>query len=105
MPAHYDVILYAATGFTGQQTARYFEQHAPDGLRWAIAGRNIDKLTALGRTLTRASGQVVADSSAPASVAAMVGQAKVILTTAGPCGRYGEPVLALRAQQGIMLQL
>jgi short subunit dehydrogenase-like uncharacterized protein len=41
----YDVILYGASGFVGQQTVRYFAQHTrPDEVRWAIAGRNRQKL-------------------------------------------------------------
>ena len=47
MPRDFDIVLYGATGFTGRQTVTYFEKHAPPDLRWAIAGRNREKLEAL----------------------------------------------------------
>ena len=40
----FDIVLFGATGFTGGLTAEYLAAHAPAGLRWALAGRNPDKL-------------------------------------------------------------
>ena len=40
----FDVVLFGATGFTGALTAEYLARNGPDGLRWALAGRNLDKL-------------------------------------------------------------
>jgi short subunit dehydrogenase-like uncharacterized protein len=40
----YDVVLYGASGFVGKQTVRYFAEHAGDEVRWAIAGRDRQKL-------------------------------------------------------------
>ena len=40
----FDVVLFGATGFTGALTAEYLARNGPDGLRWALAGRNRDKL-------------------------------------------------------------
>ena len=39
-----DLVLFGATGFTGRLTAEYLAHHAPDGLRWGLAGRNESKL-------------------------------------------------------------
>ena len=39
-----DLVLFGATGFTGRLTAEYLARHAPNGLRWALAGRNPAKL-------------------------------------------------------------
>ena len=47
----HDIVLFGATGFTGALTAEYLAQHAPDGLRWALAGRNRDKLEAVRERL------------------------------------------------------
>ena len=47
----FDVILYGASGFTGRQTVAYFREHAPTGLRWAIAGRNEKKLRSVAAEL------------------------------------------------------
>lgn len=97
----YDVVLYGATGFTGTQAARYMEHAAPEGLRWAIAGRNAAKLDAMAEALSGVSGVVVADSTDPASIAAMVAQTRVLMTTAGPYALYGEPVIAACVEQGV----
>lgn len=47
----YDVILFGATGFVGALTAAYLAEHAPDGLRWAAAGRSRAKLEKLRENL------------------------------------------------------
>ena len=47
----FDIVLFGATGFTGGLTADYLAAHAPAGLRWAVAGRNADKLEAVRRRL------------------------------------------------------
>ena len=47
----FDIVLFGATGFTGQLTADYLARHAPAGLRWALAGRNQAKLEAVRDTL------------------------------------------------------
>jgi hypothetical protein len=41
----YDVVLYGASGFVGRQTVKYFAEHPNSKeVRWAIAGRNRQKL-------------------------------------------------------------
>jgi short subunit dehydrogenase-like uncharacterized protein len=47
----YDLVLYGATGYTGNYTAEWLQQNAPTDLKWAIAGRNADKLHALAAAL------------------------------------------------------
>ncbi len=101
-----DVVLFGATGFTGRLTAEYLAGHAPDGLRWALAGRNPDKLAGVrdhlagndpalaGRPL------LTADVTDAASLAAVAGQARVVITTVGPYLSYGEPLVAACAAAG-----
>ena len=43
---NYEIILYGATGFTGQLCAKYLIDNYAD-LNWAIAGRDKDKLEQL----------------------------------------------------------
>jgi short subunit dehydrogenase-like uncharacterized protein len=85
-----DVILYGATGFTGRQTAAYFGAHAPEGLKWAIAGRSADKLKAVAESLPRAVETVVADAADGEALAKLARRTKVVLTTAGPFSKYGD---------------
>jgi short subunit dehydrogenase-like uncharacterized protein len=86
----FDVVLYGATGFTGQQTFRHFSQHAPEGLRWAIAGRNRQKLAALRATVP----VLVADSTNECQIANLVSRTRVLLNTAGPFALYGDAIVA-----------
>jgi short subunit dehydrogenase-like uncharacterized protein len=85
-----DVVLFGATGFTGRLTAEYLARHAPDGLRWALAGRNPDKLAGVREHLAgidpALSGLplLTADVTDAASLAAVAGQARVVITTVGP---------------------
>ena len=45
----FDIIVYGATGFTGQLVAEYLAEHYKDdaNLKWAMAGRNKDKLASV----------------------------------------------------------
>jgi murein DD-endopeptidase MepM/ murein hydrolase activator NlpD len=42
-----DIVLFGATGFTGGLVAEYLAENAPDGLRWALAGRSLSRLDAV----------------------------------------------------------
>ena len=91
----HDVVLYGATGFTGRQSARYFREHAPNQLRWAIAGRNVEKLRQLHASLELGSqvAILVADSADQPALDAIAASCHVLLTTAGPFARYGDGVV------------
>ena len=47
----YDLILLGATGYTGKLTARYIFKSLPLDLKWAIAGRNKQKLQEVANSL------------------------------------------------------
>ncbi|MEV5550500.1 saccharopine dehydrogenase NADP-binding domain-containing protein [Streptomyces sp. NPDC052309] len=98
----YDVVLFGATGFVGGLTAEYLAAHAPEGLRWAIAGRSEERLRRLRERLPGAAGAGVlrADVSDPASLRELAGHARVVATTVGPYVRYGEPLVAACADAG-----
>jgi short subunit dehydrogenase-like uncharacterized protein len=101
-----DVVLFGATGFTGRLTAEYLARHAPDGLRWALAGRNPDKLAGVREHLAGIDPALAglplltADATDAASLAAVAGQARVVITTVGPYLSYGEPLVAACAAAG-----
>jgi short subunit dehydrogenase-like uncharacterized protein len=96
----YDVVLFGATGFTGGLTAEYLAAHAPDGLRWAIAGRSESKLAAVRDKLGVDVPTLVADASDASALADVVGQTKVVATTVGPYLQYGAPLVAACAEAG-----
>ncbi|MEV5902174.1 saccharopine dehydrogenase NADP-binding domain-containing protein [Streptomyces sp. NBC_00015] len=96
----YDIVLFGATGFVGTLTAEYLAAHAPDGLRWAIAGRGEEKLERLRERLGGDVGVLRADVSDPASLRALAEQARVVATTVGPYVSYGEELVAACADTG-----
>lgn len=94
MKREFDIIVYGATGFTGRQAARYLARNAPDGLRWAIAGRDATRLESIADELERRpDGVVVANALDKDAVSAMVARTRLILSTAGPFSRYGDHVV------------
>ncbi len=102
----YDIVLFGATGFTGELTAEYLARHAPAGCRWALAGRNQAKLAGVRSRLASidpALGSMdllVADIGDPASLAAVASSARVVITTVGPYVAYGDPLVAACAAAG-----
>ncbi|MFF0512982.1 saccharopine dehydrogenase family protein [Streptomyces sp. NPDC004250] len=98
----YDIVLFGATGFVGELTARYLAAHAPEGLRWAIAGRGEEKLRRLRDRLPGApdAGVLRADVSDPDSLRELAGQARVVATTVGPYVQYGDVLAAACADSG-----
>ena len=91
LPRTYDLIIYGATGFTGQQCVEYLVQQAPPELRWAIAGRSEDRLIELSQSTERP--WIYADAHDLDSIDKMCSQTRVILSTAGPFALYSEPVV------------
>ena len=102
----FDIVLFGATGFTGQLTAEYLARHAPAGLRWALAGRNPDKLERVRARLADLDVGLEklpllhADVTDPTSLADVAGRARVVITTVGPYLTYGEPLVAACAEAG-----
>jgi len=103
----FDLALFGATGFTGGLTARYLAGNGPDGLRWALVGRNRDKLELVLSQLEalRAPGVpapelLVADAADAAALSKVAESARVIVTTVGPYALYGEPLVAACAAAG-----
>ena len=98
----YDIVLFGATGFVGTLTAEYLAAHAPDDLRWAIAGRSEQKLERLRERLpgTGKVGVLQADVADPASLRELAEHARVVATTVGPYVTYGEDLVAACAESG-----
>lgn len=45
----YDLVLWGASGYTGQYTAEHIATHFPTNFNWALAGRSRDKLLNIAR--------------------------------------------------------
>ena len=101
-----DLILFGATGFTGGLTAEYLAEHGPAGLRWALAGRSLDKLEKVRARLdTIKPGSmdlelIVVDAADEAALATTVARTKVVATTVGPYLQLGGPLVGACAAAG-----
>ncbi|WP_330233264.1 saccharopine dehydrogenase NADP-binding domain-containing protein [Nocardia sp. NBC_00508] len=99
----FDLVLFGATGFVGKLTAEYLVGAAPESARIALAGRSLDKLTAVRDGLGAKAadwGLVVADSTDQAALDELAARTKVVVTTVGPYLRYGVPLVAACAKAG-----
>ena len=102
----FDIVLFGATGFTGELTAAYLADNAPTGCRWALAGRNMSKLEAVRGRLVQDHPDLAtlellpADVTDPASLKAVAESTRVVITTVGPYLEYGGPLVAACAAAG-----
>src|SRR6478752_1121005 len=100
----FDIVVYGATGFTGQLIAEYLAAHykGDTGLKWAMAGRSKDKLASVRDAIGAPADTplIVADAADPASLKAMVAQSKSVISTVGPYQFYGNELLAACVASG-----
>lgn len=95
----YDVVLFGATGFTGRLIAEYIARTYGSTVRWAIAGRNPEKLAQVKDAIVEIEpscadiGVIEADNRNWGSLVMMANQTRVVLTTVGPYVEYGEPLV------------
>ncbi len=98
----FDLIVFGATSFVGQILCRHLvDRLGTDGpVSWAIAGRSASKLKTVAADTGANVEQIVADASDAEAMAAMVDQAKVIISTVGPYALYGSELVAAAAAAG-----
>lgn len=90
-----DVVIFGATGFTGRLVAEYIK-NTGEPVRWAIAGRNKEKLEALGFGVPI----LIADAHDRAALDKVARATKVVCTTVGPFAKYGSDLVAACAEAG-----
>lgn len=113
----YDIVLFGATSFVGRITAAYLARRwghpgrtdgarhpgGSAGLRWAIAGRSAERLSGLRADLGDTAADlplIVADAADPASLQALCGRTRVVVSTVGPYALHGEPLVQACASSG-----
>lgn len=92
-----DIVLFGATGYTGELVAEHLARTAPDGIRIGLAGRNLSKLESVRDRLGVDWPLLRADASDPGEV---VKRARVICTTVGPYALLGRPLIEACAREG-----
>ncbi|MFJ8888424.1 saccharopine dehydrogenase family protein [Streptomyces sp. NPDC102402] len=102
----YDVVLFGATGFVGALTAEYLAAHAPEGCRWALAGRSRGKLEELRDRLAAQHPRcsdlplLTADADDADALRTLAESSHVVASTVGPYVWYGEKLVAACAEAG-----
>ncbi len=105
MAKEFDLVIYGASGYTGRLVAEYM--HAVHGnhddVRWAVAGRNADKLAAVCAEIGLPADTpiITADADDADSLSAMLAQTKGVITTVGPYQLYGSALVASCAAHGV----
>ena len=101
--AEFDIIVYGASGFTGRLVAEYLAtKYGGGNLKWAIAGRDLDKLASVREAIgaPRDLPLIAADAENPASLRTMAGRTASVLSTVGPYQLYGSGLVAACAASG-----
>lgn len=91
----FSVVVFGASGIAGRNVAAYLAERAGEvGAKWAVAGRDPDKVKrVLGAVGVEAPEVIRADVGDPESLAAMARRARVVLDLVGPYTLYGTPVI------------
>ena len=101
----FDVIVFGATSFVGQILVQYlWNRHGLKGeVKWAIAGRDSDKLKALKNKLgeqAQALPTLIGNASNESDLNALCAKTKVIVSTVGPYALYGSSLVKVCAETG-----
>ncbi|KAF5020756.1 hypothetical protein F66182_7216 [Fusarium sp. NRRL 66182] len=101
----YDIVVFGATGYTGQLTAEYITTHLPTDLKWAVAGRTESKLQAVVDDCNKLNSDRLPPSIEIATLndedlSTLAKKTCVLLTTVGPYSFYGEHAFKACAETG-----
>eukprot|EP00056_Hartaetosiga_gracilis_P007531 m.109432 g.109432 ORF g.109432 m.109432 type:complete len:436 (+) comp12732_c0_seq1:6733-8040(+) len=88
----FDVVVFGASGFTGQYVAEYISKKGGD-FKVAIAGRNKNKLDGVNTKFGTNFPILIADVNDQETVDAMAKRARVVLNCVGPYRFFGESVV------------
>ena len=100
----FDVVVFGASGYTGKLVAEYIQsEYGESGsVKWAIAGRNREKLEGIREELGLSADLSIleVDSNDQDSLNAMTSSTKCVLTTVGPYQLYGSNLVESCAKNG-----
>lgn len=102
----HDLVLFGATGYTGTLVSAYLAKNAPPDFKWALAGRNGEKLRAVRENLAKVNGRLsemeiyVVEMDDEAGLANVARKTKVVCTTVGPFARLGLPLTQACTSEG-----
>ena len=99
MNRKYKIVIFGATGFTGELCAKFMSEKYSD-IPIAIAGRNLEKLEKIKNKHGLPFPIVVADAFDVSALEKMCKDTEVVLSTAGPYHKYGSDLLGACVKSG-----
>jgi short subunit dehydrogenase-like uncharacterized protein len=98
----FDLIVFGATSFVGQILTRHLvDRIGNDGdIRWAVAGRNADKLAQVAAEAGATVDQIVADAADEMAMRSLAESTRVVVSTVGPYAIHGSLLVAAVAAAG-----
>ena len=105
----FEVVVWGASGFTGRLVAEYLLEKygASNGFRWAIGGRNPQKMESVRRELAETTGRstdalpiLIGNSEDADSLLDLARRTRVMCTTVGPYAKYGSKLVEACARTG-----
>jgi short subunit dehydrogenase-like uncharacterized protein len=96
VPRRFELTVYGATGFTGRQALPHLASRAAElDLRWALAGRNGDRLASLAADLPDPRPAiVVAEASDEQALGELATETVAVVSFLGPHGPLGDALVA-----------
>lgn len=99
MDKKFDIIIYGATGFTGSLGAKYMDKYSNE-FKWAIAGRDCNKLEKLQNEIPGKPEIVIADANDEQALLKLTASTKVVASYAGPFNKYSNLLVKACVETG-----
>ncbi|KAH1922527.1 hypothetical protein KXW75_008463 [Aspergillus fumigatus] len=101
----FDLVLVGPTGYTGRLCAEHIVKNLPTNLKWALAGRSVQKIEVIAKELKtlnpdRAAPEILAVQLNRQELKPLVQRTKVIINCVGPYHLYSTPVVEACANHG-----
>lgn len=98
----FDLVVFGATSFVGQILCSYLvSRHGIDGpLRWAIGGRDEEKLQSVADATGADVEQIVANAADTSAMNDLARSTRAVVSTVGPYALYGSELVAAAAAEG-----
>ncbi len=99
MNRKYKIVIFGATGFTGELCAKFMSEKYSD-IPIAIAGRSLEKLEKIKNKHSLPFPIIIADAFDVNALEKMCKDTEVVLSTAGPYHKYGSDLLGACVKNG-----
>ncbi|RHZ63084.1 uncharacterized protein CDV56_108944 [Aspergillus thermomutatus] len=101
----FDLVLLGPTGYTGRLCAEHIAKNFPTNLKWALAGRSVQKVEDIAKELKtlnpdRTEPEIRAVQLNRQELDPLVQRTKVIINCVGPYHLYSTPVVEACAKHG-----